>query len=155
MLTCALPISRFDNRFNLKNARNDMVHAKKLVESGIRSFPHLQIGHAWPRESDVGQFVSLLRKGSCCGKPLDRPRGNLTIALSTCKNITRATAHQFGPHMKNPRRHKRKEEKGRKLSSGKLFTNRCKVAEPQFSHRGLEKQCFLNHEHFHFAHFSG
>ena len=143
------------NRFNLKNARNDMVHAKKLVESGIRSFAHLQIGHAWPRESGVRQFVSLLRKASCCGKPLDRPPGNLTIALSTCKNITRATAHQSGPRTKNPRRHKRKEKKDRNLSSGKFFTNRCKVAEPHFSRREPEKQAFLEHEHCHSTHFSG
>ena len=132
-----------------------MVHAKKLVESGIRSFAHLQIGHAWPREFGVRQFVSLLRKAFCSAKPLDRPRGNLTIALSTCKNIIRAVAHQFDPRVKNPRRHKPQDKKDQKLNLRKFFTNRCKVAGRQFPHRHLEKQGFHEHRRCHFAHFSG
>ena len=132
-----------------------MVQAKKLVESGIRSFAHLQIGHAWAREFSVRQLVSLLRKAFCCGKSLDWSRGNLTIALSTCKSITRATAHQFGPRMKNRADISHKDKQSQKLNLRKFFTNRCKVAGRQFSRRHLEKHGFHEHKPCHFTHFSG
>jgi hypothetical protein len=121
-----------------------MVHAKKLVESGIRNFAHLQIGHAWPREFGVRQFVSLLRKAFCCAKPLDRPRGNLMIALSTCKNITRAVAHKIDPRMKKPRRHKPQDKKGQKLNLRNSSLIGAKLRDGNFHIDTLKNKVFMS-----------